>query len=118
MTSLGRRDLLRDAQDVCPHRTRAVDCGSGTAVTFAAERGKVMSAVSIKRPHVHKGTLGLALLSLCFVLSASPAFALDRALTSYGALCNGSADDTPELRAAFKDAGSRWTNLIFPSSGV
>ena len=60
----------------------------------------------------------IALLSLCFALSASPAFAIDRTLTSYGALCNGSADDTPELRAAFADAGSRWTNLIFPSSGV
>jgi Right handed beta helix region len=77
-----------------------------------------MSTVSIQRPHVHKGTLGLALLSLCFALSASPAFALDRTLTSYGALCNGTADDTPGLRAAFKDAGSGWTNLIFPSSGV
>ena len=71
-----------------------------------------------RRPHVHKGTLGLALLSLCFALFASPASAVDRTLTSYGALCNGSADDTPELRAAFSDAGSRWTNLIFPSSGV
>jgi Right handed beta helix region len=77
-----------------------------------------MSAVSIQRSHVYRGALGLALLSLCFALSASPAFAIDRTLTSYGALCNGSADDTPELRAAFKDAGSRWTNLIFPSSGV
>ena len=77
-----------------------------------------MSAVSIQRPHVHKGTLGLALLSLCFVLFASPAFAIDRTLTSYGALCNGSADDTPGLRAAFKDAGSGWTNLTFPPSGV
>jgi hypothetical protein len=63
----------------------------------------------------------IALLSLFLALLTSPAFpvfALDRNVTSYGALCNGSADDTSELRAAFADAGTRWTNLIFPSSGV
>jgi hypothetical protein len=60
----------------------------------------------------------IALIPLCLAFFASPAFAVDRDLKSYGALCNGSADDTSELRAAFADAGTRWTNLIFPSSGV
>lgn len=60
----------------------------------------------------------LGLLTLVAALFASPAFAADRQLTSYGARCNGSADDTAALRAAFADAGTRWTNLIFPSSAV
>jgi hypothetical protein len=60
----------------------------------------------------------IALLPLCFALFASPAFAIDADLTSYGALCNGTADDTQELRNAFADAGSRWDNLIFPSGKV
>ncbi len=65
---------------------------------------------------VARKILFLALTSLA--LFASPVFAAERQLSSYGAVCNGSADDTAELRAAFADAGSRWTNLIFPSSGV
>jgi hypothetical protein len=77
-----------------------------------------MSAASIQRPHIRKKTLGLVLLSVFSALFVSPAFAVDRTLTSYGALCDGSADDTPELRAAFADAGTGWTNLIFPSGGV
>ena len=76
-----------------------------------------MSAVSIQRPHVHKGTLGLALLSVCFAFFASPASAVDRTLTSYGALCNGSADDTPELREAFSDAGSALDEPDLPILG-
>ena len=59
-----------------------------------------------------------AFLTLFVALFASPAFAADRQVTSYGARCNGSADDTAALRAAFADAGSRWTNLVFPSSAV
>jgi hypothetical protein len=59
-----------------------------------------------------------AFLPFLLAFLASPALAADRSLTSYGAVCNGSADDTPELRAAFADAGTRWTNLIFPSKGV
>jgi hypothetical protein len=77
-----------------------------------------MSAASIQHPRVRKGTLALVLPSLFLALFASPAFAADRTLTSYGAVCDGAADDTPELRAAFADAGKAWTNLIFPSSGV
>jgi len=76
-----------------------------------------MSATSIQQPQVHKSALALVLLSFFLALS-SPAFAVERTLTSYGAVCDGSADDTPELRAAFADAGKAWTNLIFPSSGV
>jgi hypothetical protein len=60
----------------------------------------------------------ITFLSLIFAFLASPAFAVDRNVTSYGARCNGSADDTAELKAAFADAGTRWTNLIFPSKGV
>src|SRR5262245_26106204 len=77
-----------------------------------------MSATSIQGTHIQQATLALVVLSLFFVLFSSPAFAADRTLASYGALCNGSADDTAELRAAFADAGTRWTNLIFPASGV
>jgi hypothetical protein len=80
--------------------------------------GEDMSAISIQRPRGRKGTFVLVLLSLFFALVASPALAADRTLASYGALCNGVADDTPKLKAAFAEAGKGWTNLIFPASGV
>jgi hypothetical protein len=60
----------------------------------------------------------IAVLAVAIALLASPAFAVDRQVTSYGARCNGSADDTGALKAAFSEAGGRWTNLVFPSSGV
>ena len=77
-----------------------------------------MPAAILQRSHVRKGILTLGLLSLFSALFVSPALAADRTLASYGALCNGSADDTAELRAAFADAGTKWTNLVFPANGT
>jgi hypothetical protein len=71
---------------------------------IAAEGDRLMSAASIQRTHIHQATLALIILWLSFALFSSPALAADRALASYGALCNGSAGDAAELRAAFADA--------------